>query len=45
MISKSRIFTLALCAALTLGAAACETVEGAGRDLEHAGEAVQRAAD
>ena len=34
----------ALLAALGLGLAACNTVRGAGQDLENAGEAVQDAA-
>ncbi len=34
-----------LVALAALGAAACNTVEGAGQDVESAGEAVQDAAD
>ncbi len=34
----------ALLAAVSLGLAACNTVQGAGEDLENAGEAVQDAA-
>lgn len=30
---------------VSLGLAACETMGGAGRDIEDAGEAIQRAAD
>lgn len=30
---------------LSLGLSACETVEGAGRDIEDAGESVQRSAN
>jgi len=30
---------------LALGLAGCETVKGAGKDIEKAGEAIQRAAD
>lgn len=30
---------------LELNLTACETVHGAGRDIEHAGESVQEAAD
>lgn len=29
----------------TLAVGACNTVDGAGQDIEHAGESVQRAAD
>ncbi|MDW3204762.1 MAG: entericidin A/B family lipoprotein [Alphaproteobacteria bacterium] len=29
----------------TMGLAACETVEGAGRDIEQAGESIQDAAE
>lgn len=42
---NSKILTLAV---LALGAAslsACNTIEGAGQDIENAGEAVQDAAD
>ena len=38
------LFTLALLAAASFTAAACNTVEGAGQDVENAGEAVQDAA-
>ncbi len=37
-------FVFVLLAALGLGLAACNTVQGAGEDLENAGEAVQDAA-
>lgn len=40
-----RFLTLISLAILGLGLAACETMEGAGRDIEHAGEAVQDAAE
>jgi predicted small secreted protein len=42
---QSRFLTLTvlLLGALSLGA--CETIEGAGQDIEHAGESVQDAAD
>lgn len=43
-IMKKIILALALFAAIS-SISACETVAGAGRDLEKAGEAVQRAAD
>lgn len=38
-----KLIIFAACAA-GLGLAACNTVEGAGRDIENAGESVQRAA-
>ena len=37
-------FVFALLAVLGLGLGACNTVQGAGEDLENAGEAVQDAA-
>ncbi len=40
-----RFLTLISLAILGLGLAACETIGGAGRDIEHAGEAVQDAAE
>lgn len=30
---------------LSLGLASCETVDGAGRDIEHAGQAVQKSSN
>lgn len=45
MLIKPR-FLILLCLAVTgLGLSACETMGGAGRDIEHAGESVQDAAD
>ncbi|HRK98433.1 MAG: entericidin A/B family lipoprotein [Alphaproteobacteria bacterium] len=32
-------------AVISLGLSSCETMSGAGRDIEHAGESVQDAAD
>jgi entericidin B len=40
---KLRFLTLII--ATTLGLSACETVDGAGRDIENAGEVVQDAAN
>ncbi len=37
-----RNFSLLTLTLLSLGLSACETVEGAGRDIENAGEAVQK---
>ncbi|WP_082769010.1 entericidin A/B family lipoprotein [Paraglaciecola hydrolytica] len=37
--------TLALCCTLLIGLASCATIEGAGKDIESAGEAVQDAAN
>lgn len=45
MFINTRFFLLASLAVLSLGLAACETMQGAGRDIEHAGESVQDAAD
>lgn len=42
MLRKFVILTLAV---VGLGLSACNTVEGAGRDIENAGEAVQDAAN
>jgi entericidin B len=39
-----RMMTLLLGLVLLAGLAACETMKGAGRDIEKAGEAIQRAA-
>ena len=33
-----------ICLALPVGLGGCETVKGAGKDIENAGEAIQRAA-
>ncbi len=40
---KSKFLTLSILALIGLSMTACETVEGAGRDMEHAGESVQDA--
>lgn len=44
---KNQLKTLSvlLCSALLLASAGCATIEGAGKDIESAGEAVQDAAD
>ena len=39
-----RLSLLLICAALLVGMCGCETVKGAGKDIEKAGEAIQRAA-
>lgn len=38
------ILAIIVLATIGLGLSACETVEGAGRDIENAGEAVQNSA-
>lgn len=38
-------FNFMLCAVITLGLAACETVEGAGEDIENLGEAIEDSAE
>lgn len=40
----TRIFALLLAAALLMAASGCETVKGVGRDVEKAGEAIQKSA-
>ncbi len=45
MLVNVRFFTLSSLVVMSLGLAACETMEGAGRDIEHAGESVQDAAN
>ncbi len=44
MLNKFRFFTILGLGVAMLGLSACGTMEGAGRDIEHAGEAVQDAA-
>lgn len=45
MINKFKLLSLTIIMASAMGLAACETMEGAGRDIENAGEAVQDAAE
>ncbi|MGB4107359.1 MAG: entericidin A/B family lipoprotein [Alphaproteobacteria bacterium] len=45
MFTNIRFFTLLSLAVIGLGLSACETVNGAGRDIENAGEAVQDSAN
>ena len=45
MAKKYKLFTIALSSLFLLAAAGCATIEGAGKDIERAGEAVQDAAD
>jgi predicted small secreted protein len=40
-----KILVVMLLAAFALGLAGCETVKGVGRDMEKAGEAIQKSAD
>lgn len=42
---QNKIMTILLLTAIGLSLPACETMGGAGRDIEHAGESVQDAAD
>lgn len=44
MFSKTRLKLLMSLTFISLGLSACGTLDGAGRDLEHAGESVQDAA-
>lgn len=45
MMEAKRIPTLLALAMLGLGAAACNTIEGAGQDIEAAGSGIEDAAD
>lgn len=45
MSNKIHIVTLLSLSTLAIALSACETMEGAGRDIENAGEAVQDAAE
>lgn len=44
MLTKIRFLTLISLAVIGLGLSACETMEGAGRDIQNAGESVEGAA-
>jgi predicted small secreted protein len=44
MLQKNKIMTVIFIALIGLSLTACETMGGAGRDIEHAGESVQDAA-
>lgn len=44
MVGSRKFFVVASLLALGMGLSACNTVDGAGRDIEHAGEVVQDAA-
>lgn len=45
MFMNARYFTLLSLAVMSLGLSACNTIEGAGRDIENTGEAVQDSAN
>lgn len=45
MFMNARFLMLISLAVMGLGLAACETMEGAGRDIQHAGESVEEAAE
>jgi predicted small secreted protein len=45
MMKNVRLGMLAMLGVVGLGLSACNTLEGAGRDIENTGEAVQDAAD
>lgn len=45
MLTNMRFLTLVSLAVIGLGLSACETMEGAGRDIQHAGESVEEAAE
>lgn len=42
---KKIIFYFAVLAVLSTGLAACETIKGAGRDLQAGGEAIEKAVE
>jgi len=44
MFTNIRFFMLLSLSAVSLGLAACNTIQGAGHDIEHAGKVVQDAA-
>ena len=45
MLKNMKLLTILSLAVISLGFTACETMEGAGQDIEHAGESVQDAAN
>ncbi len=45
MIKKTTLLTVLALSFLSLGLSACNTLDGAGQDIESAGEAVQDAAE
>ncbi len=45
MFNKAKILTVMCLAVFGLSLTGCETLEGAGRDIENAGESVQDAAN
>lgn len=45
MFKFSKSFLMLALVTLCLGMAACETLDGAGRDIENAGESIQDAAE
>jgi predicted small secreted protein len=45
MFMNTKLLLLLSLAVISLGLSACNTMEGAGRDIENAGESVQDAAD
>lgn len=45
MLTNIRFLTLVSLAVIGLGVAACETMEGAGRDIQNAGQSVEEAAE
>jgi predicted small secreted protein len=45
MLTKTRLTLLLSLAVISLGLSSCETMEGAGRDIERAGQSIENAAD
>lgn len=42
--NKVKFFSLMALATITLGLSACNTISGAGQDIQNGGEAIQKAA-
>jgi predicted small secreted protein len=45
MLTNKNFLTLIFLAVIGLGLSACETMEGAGRDIQNAGQSVEEAAE
>ena len=45
MFTEIRVFVLVCLAVIGLGLSACETMQGAGRDIEDAGQGIQKSAE
>lgn len=45
MLNKTRIITVFALGTMSMALSACETLEGAGKDVENAGQSIQSAAN